>query len=153
LHVLRGVGRTSRPFFAGNVPQAGTLRAKTRKGNGISMRNPGNQERTTPERVLPSWFPGFFICSSGFRAFARRVPACGTFSAKEGRGGAALIEERKMGLTTEQVAAFERDGFIAVPHLLAAAEVEALRRRTEQIILGEVTMPPQFDRYLQIEPA
>src|SRR6266852_1066217 len=58
-----------------------------------------------------------------------------------------------MTLTADQVAAFERDGFIAVPQLLAAEEVEALRRRTEQIILGEVVMPPEFDRYLQIEPA
>lgn len=53
-----------------------------------------------------------------------------------------------MALTAEQVAAFERDGFIAVPQLLAAEEAEALRRRTEQIILGEVAMPPEFGRYL-----
>jgi phytanoyl-CoA hydroxylase len=58
-----------------------------------------------------------------------------------------------MQLTSDQVAAFERDGFIAVPQLLAPEEVEALRRRTEQIILGEVSMPPEFDRYVQIEPA
>src|SRR5947207_14835215 len=58
-----------------------------------------------------------------------------------------------MGLRAEQVAAFVRDGFIAVPQLLAAEEVGALRRRTEEIILGELAMPPEFDRYLQIEPA
>ena len=58
-----------------------------------------------------------------------------------------------MTLTADQVAAFERDGFVVVPRLLAPEEVEALRRRTEQIILGEVSMPPEFDRFIQIEPS
>jgi phytanoyl-CoA hydroxylase len=58
-----------------------------------------------------------------------------------------------MGLTTDQVAAYERDGFVAVPQLLSPEEVEALRRRTEAIILGEVAMPPEFEKYLQIEPS
>jgi phytanoyl-CoA hydroxylase len=58
-----------------------------------------------------------------------------------------------MTLTADQVAAYERDGFIAIPQLLAPEEVEALRRRTEQIILGEVEMPSEFDRFVMIEPA
>src|SRR5262245_37041956 len=64
-----------------------------------------------------------------------------------------LQEEAMTATTTEQVAAFERDGFIAVPQLLSKAEVEALRRRTEQIIMGEVPMPPEFQRCVQIEPS
>jgi phytanoyl-CoA hydroxylase len=58
-----------------------------------------------------------------------------------------------MSLTEEQVAAFERDGFLAVPRLLSAAEVAALRQRTEQIIMGEVPMPAEFGQFVQIEPA
>jgi phytanoyl-CoA hydroxylase len=57
-----------------------------------------------------------------------------------------------MTLTPDQVATFERDGFVAVPRLLAPEEVEALRRRTEQIILGEIEMPPGFQQFTQIEP-
>lgn len=46
-----------------------------------------------------------------------------------------------MALTFEQKAAFWRDGFLAVPHLLTGDEVAALKRRTEQIVLGEVDFP------------
>jgi ectoine hydroxylase-related dioxygenase (phytanoyl-CoA dioxygenase family) len=45
---------------------------------------------------------------------------------------------------------FERDGFVAVHHVLTAAEVAELRERTEQIILGQVPFPEQ---YIQIEPS
>lgn len=54
-----------------------------------------------------------------------------------------------MALTEEQKAAFWQNGFLPVHDVLNAAEVEALRKRTEQIILGEVTFPQE---YLQIEP-
>lgn len=54
-----------------------------------------------------------------------------------------------MALTEEQKAAFWQNGFLPVHNVLDATEVEALRKRTEQIILGEVTFPQE---YLQIEP-
>jgi len=54
-----------------------------------------------------------------------------------------------MTLTEEQKEAFWRDGFLPVPDVLNAEEVAELRRRTEQIILGEVPFPME---YLQIEP-
>jgi ectoine hydroxylase-related dioxygenase (phytanoyl-CoA dioxygenase family) len=47
-------------------------------------------------------------------------------------------------------ALFERDGFVAVPNLLTPEEVAELKRRTDQIILGEVPFPKQ---YIQVEPA
>jgi phytanoyl-CoA hydroxylase len=63
------------------------------------------------------------------------------------------LRRRTMHLTPDQVAAYERDGFVAVPQLLSQEEVEALRRRTEEIILGEISMPSEFEKYIQIEPA
>lgn len=54
-----------------------------------------------------------------------------------------------MALTYEQKAAFWRDGFLAVPHLLSQDEVAALKQRTAQIILGEVPFPRE---YIQKEP-
>jgi hypothetical protein len=46
-----------------------------------------------------------------------------------------------MALSYEQKAAFWRDGFLAIPRLLSQEEVAALKRRAEQIILGEVPFP------------
>src|SRR5262245_48890619 len=54
-----------------------------------------------------------------------------------------------MALTEEQKAVFWENGFLPVHDVLNAEEVEALRKRTEQIILGEVAFPKE---YLQIEP-
>lgn len=54
-----------------------------------------------------------------------------------------------MALTEEQKAAFWRDGFLPVHDVLTSDEVAALRKRTEEIIRGEVPFP---DEYLQIEP-
>lgn len=54
-----------------------------------------------------------------------------------------------MALTEAQAETFWRDGFLPVHNVLTAEEVEALRKRTEQIILGEVPFPKE---YLQIEP-
>ena len=54
-----------------------------------------------------------------------------------------------MALTMEQKDAFWRDGFLPVQNLLAGDEVEALRRRTDQISLGEVEFLRQ---YIQNEP-
>jgi hypothetical protein len=54
-----------------------------------------------------------------------------------------------MALTADQKEAFARDGFVAVHNVLTEDEVVALRRRTEQIIRGEVPFPSEF---LQIEP-
>ncbi len=59
-----------------------------------------------------------------------------------------------MTLTADQIAAFERDGFIVIPQLLSPEETAALRQRTEGIILGEIPMPEEFQQqYTQLEPA
>lgn len=55
-----------------------------------------------------------------------------------------------MALSQEQIETFWRDGFIVVPNLLTPEEVQALRVRTEQIILGQAPFPSE---YIQIEPA
>jgi phytanoyl-CoA hydroxylase len=54
-----------------------------------------------------------------------------------------------MALTAEQKEIFWRDGFLPVQDVLRADEVAALRKRTEQIIRGEVEFPQE---YLQMEP-
>jgi phytanoyl-CoA hydroxylase len=54
-----------------------------------------------------------------------------------------------MALTEEQKASFWENGFLPVHDVLSPEEVEALRKRTEQIILGEVPFPQQF---MMIEP-
>src|SRR5438874_1479085 len=52
-------------------------------------------------------------------------------------------------LASDQIAAFERDGFIAVHDVLSADELTALRERTHWIVTGEIPFPEQF---IQIEP-
>src|SRR5690349_12347718 len=54
-----------------------------------------------------------------------------------------------MMLTEEQRTSYWQQGFLAVQDVLDADEVAALRKRTEQIILGEVPFPQD---HLQIEP-
>ncbi len=54
-----------------------------------------------------------------------------------------------MALTDEQKTAFWQNGFLPVVDVLNVAEVDALRKRTEQIIVGEVAFPQEF---LQVEP-
>lgn len=51
--------------------------------------------------------------------------------------------------TPEQVASFWDDGFVVVPDLLSQEEVQALNRRTDEILAGTAAFPKQF---VHLEP-
>ncbi|HEX2324407.1 MAG TPA: phytanoyl-CoA dioxygenase family protein, partial [Chloroflexota bacterium] len=56
-----------------------------------------------------------------------------------------------MGLSEAQVAQFHEQGFLIIEHLLEAEELEAMRKRAEEIARGELPEGSRVKR--QVEPA